>query len=389
MIIDSHVHIFPHLSGPCGFETAAQHMLYLQKFTADTPAQAARNARDGSVARDREAMKLWDDEKPGFDGAHDVNFRVGRFGRLEWTKGNDDYFIHLYSPSLQEMEAPAEFLLAEMDYAGVDVAVLQNAWLYGQLNGFFAEAVRKYPHRFVGSVQVNEARADRNSEIDELRRAVNDLGLRALYFANVRYFESGYQDQLDDEKFFPFWEEVRDLGIPVYWDLTATPFPGRPDASSFERFMEQMRRFDRWQAHFPSIPSILVHGVPLRYIRSGDGFKPIPDEIWNAWMRPNVHLEILFPMQVSHPAPGASAWEYPYPQVQPLIRELYRRLGAEKLVWGSDMPNTERNCTYRQALEYLTHYCDFISERDMSLIVAGNAVRLLKIGRPADPRVRQ
>lgn len=28
-------------------------------------------------------------------------------------------------------------------------------------------------------------------------------------------------------------------------------------------------------------------------------------------------------------------------------------MGGERLIWGSDMPNVERNCTYRQSLEYL------------------------------------
>ena len=60
-------------------------------------------------------------------------------------------------------------------------------------------------------------------------------------------------------------------------------------------------------------------------------------------------------------------------EAQPLIRELYQKLGASKLLWGSDMPNVERSCTYRQTLTYLTHHCDFISEADLDQIVGGNA----------------
>ena len=55
---------------------------------------------------------------------------------------------------------------------------------------------------------------------------------------------------------------------------------------------------------------------------------------------------------------------------------LYQKLGASKLLWGSDMPNVERSCTYRQTLTYLTRHCDFIPAADLDLIVGGNASAL-------------
>ena len=80
-----------------------------------------------------------------------------------------DYYVHLYAPSLQEMAAPPKFMLAQMDYAGVDVAVLQNVFLYGQLNNYLSEAIRRYPKRSVGQAQVNEGQLDQESQIEELQ----------------------------------------------------------------------------------------------------------------------------------------------------------------------------------------------------------------------------
>ena len=60
-----------------------------------------------------------------------------------------------------------------------------------------------------------------------------------------------------------------------------------------------------------------------------------------------------------------------------LVRQLYDTFGPNHLVWGSDMPNVLRFCTYRQSLDYLRRYCDFISAADMDLIVGGTAARLL------------
>ncbi len=376
VIIDIHAHIFPFLGGASGFDSVSTHLMYFQK-AASTPANAVRRVEDNAVV---EGQTLWDENEPGPRGAYDVNLRAGKFGRLEWTKDGINYYLQLWPPSLQDMTAPAEFMLSEMDYAGVDVAVLQNAFLYGQLNEYIAGAVRSYPNRFVGQAQINETEAYKESQIIELRRAVRELGLTGgLYYSDRRFWEKNYRDHIDDEKFFPFWEEVRGLGIPVFWCLSAIPNPEHPHKSSLERYLCQMRRLDNWLRRFPDIPVVLVHGVPFRVFRAGDNFLSIPDEIWDIWKKPNVHLEVLFPVQVSYPKAGASEWDYPYSQVRPLIRELHEELGARKLLWGSDMPNVNRNCTYKQSLDYLVRYCTFITPNDMDLIVGGNAARLLKL----------
>ncbi|MBA3506372.1 MAG: amidohydrolase family protein [Betaproteobacteria bacterium] len=85
-------------------------------------------------------------------------------------------------------------------------------------------------------------------------------------------------------------------------------------------------------------------------------------------------LEIMFPIA------WGGVWDYPYKEAHPLIRDLRDRLGAEKLLWGSDMPNLERFCTYRQSLHYVQRYCDFLSPSDMDRILGGNAARLYRIG---------
>ena len=81
-------------------------------------------------------------------------------------------------------------------------------------------------------------------------------------------------------------------------------------------------------------------------------------------------LELLFPLLY-----GAS-WDYPYAEARPIILALYEKLGASKLLWGSDMTNVERSCTYCQSLTYLTRACDFIPAGDLDRIVGTNANEL-------------
>lgn len=379
MIIDAHMHSFPCLKNGYGPRDRQTHFLYLQKFVSVAPAQDIRRLKDNFVVKDKEKWALWDENDPSPRGAYNVNFRVVNYGRLIWTKDGVDYYLQLYAPSLQQMKASPEFLLAQMNYIGVKKGILQNAWLYGQLNDYFGEMVKKYPDRFIGTVQVNEAFANQEDQIEELCRGVQDLGLKALYYANVRLFEMGFKVPLDDEIFHPFWNKVRELDIPVFWDITAIREHGDTSCTPYERFLIQMRRFKNWRKNFPEINCILVHGVPLRYIRKGDNFVTITDEIWKIWQKPNVFLELLFPMQVSHPIPGGNIWDYPYKEVHTVIKNLYAKLGPEKLVWGSDMPNTERNCTYKQSFQYLDKHCPFLSKEDKKLLFSSNITRIFKL----------
>ena len=75
-------------------------------------------------------------------------------------------------------------------------------------------------------------------------------------------------------------------------------------------------------------------------------------------------------------------WDYPYPEARDLIRDLRDRYGAGKLVWGSDMPNVERFCTYKQCLDYVRRHCDFLSGDEMKRILGGNVRELVGIGGP-------
>ena len=53
--------------------------------------------------------------------------------------------------------------------------------------------------------------------------------------------------------------------------------------------------------------------------------------------------------------------------------------GASKLIWGSDMPNVERFCTYKQSLDYVKRYCSFLKASEKDAILGGNVDKLLRI----------
>lgn len=345
MIIDTHAHVFPPLATACGWRTVKDHQNYLGAY-------------------------MWGMARAGAKRHHepppDINFRAGRFGRFLWTEDGVDYYRQFTPPALQNQASPPEYVIAEMVHAGVDMANLQQAKMYGKLNKYIAKCVRKYPNRFVGLAQLdNELEAYK--EISKLKRTVKELGFNGMLFEGSMFRVTDNPSGFNVSKFDSFWREVSDLGIAVYWQLVNQTVPA-------EMYMNLMRIFSAWAKRFPDIPSVLLQGLFAYPFRQENGEVRFPQELFDIFKQPNVYAEVTYGNQA-----GPMGWDYPFPQAQQLIRQLYEEIGPHKMLWGSDMPMTQRNCTYRQSLTYLKNYCDFIPAKDMELILGGNVARIMKI----------
>ena len=178
MIVDSHAHVFPPMGGPSGHPSAAEHLRYVQH-TIMTHHQPVRRVSDNVVVTHQ---TLFDGEDTALDAMYDVDFRGGGHGKFAWTSGGVDYLKQYLPPSMRDLESTPEFIIAQMDYAGVDRAVIQSGHLYGRLNDYIAEAVRRYPDRFWGLALVDEWNIDDPSEARSLDIAVDEYGLHALWF---------------------------------------------------------------------------------------------------------------------------------------------------------------------------------------------------------------
>ncbi len=359
MIVDSHLHIFPFLDGPCGFSSRELHLQYLQYYMVGH-SQPVRRVRDHSIVPDG-SLELYDQSAEGPHGLTDVNFRVERNGRFVWTQRGEDRYIHFMPPSLESNEATTAGILAQMAYVEIDVGVLQNAHLYGRLNDEFGRAIRDYPGKFVGLAEVEEFNAHTVSEIESLQHAARNLGLKGLYYANRSFLWDRYQHQLDDRIYDEFWATVQDLGLVVFWELAAIPAPTPAN------FLVEVDRVVRVQRRFPRIRSVLTHGLPV-----ADVLSPAPP-IERLLALENLIVELLYPIY------WGRNHDYPYAELRPVLRELHRQVGATRLCWGSDMPNVERNCTYRQSLEYIYRIGDFLPPADLDLILGDNLAGLLGI----------
>jgi predicted TIM-barrel fold metal-dependent hydrolase len=359
-IVDVHAHIFQPLAGACGFADAATHLLHQQRSMHVHRNQPYRRARDHALVTER---SLWDPEDPSTAGRRDVQFRAGRYGRFEWTIDGEDQYVQFLPPHMEDLSSPAETVVAQMDYAGIATAVLQNDAIYGNSAEDFAAAARAHPGRFIGLAQVQTAFGWQDAELQSLHHQVEQLGMAGLYFNLTALFRSGYAQAPNDPVFDPLWRSVAGLGIPIFWVHSA-----KSPIGSYE---DEVGTLTGIIERHPSIRHVLVHGLPTAMYTDEHDRVRLPDRIDWLMRQAPVWAELLYPIS------WGGRDEYPYVRAVEHFRQLLDSYGPDRFAWGSDMPNVERYCTYRQALTYVWDHAPFLSEEDRRKIFRENAVALM------------
>lgn len=175
-ITDSHVHIFPYLGGKLGYKSKALMLLYAQKLISEHK-EKIRKLEDYSISNEG---NIWDEDKPGINGKREVDFKVGKYGRYQWTINGSDYFKQYMPVHLQNMSSPPEFIITQMNYVGIKKAILQRGHMYGDLDEYYYSALRRYPDRLIGLIQLDESRAYCEDQIDKLNYSTSKLGLMGI-----------------------------------------------------------------------------------------------------------------------------------------------------------------------------------------------------------------
>ena len=144
MIGDSHVYTFLPVDDPRGYSSAEEHLGRVQ--TAH-----ARHHQPAFRLRDRapsSSLVLGPEEDGGPARLPDVDFRLDKAaGRVVWTADGDDHTKHYFPPNLRDLEFTPHSLISEMDYAGVDVALVHTDPMLVRDSTYLTESVGLYPDR--------------------------------------------------------------------------------------------------------------------------------------------------------------------------------------------------------------------------------------------------
>jgi len=276
------------------------------------------------------------------------------YGKISWGPRE----LQLLTPSANPTAFSPETLLAYMDWAGVDKAVLLQGGFYGDKNSYVASATARWPDRLVGAGYIDPCAADAEKVF---RRCVDELGFRILKFElSVETGLVGLHPQLrlDGESMSWIWDEAKRRDLVVTLDLGAVGSASY-QTDALRAILDRHPRLKVVIAHLAQPPIAAIDDSEL-------------DLRWEAQLllarRPNVWLDLS-----SLPGYAAAIEEYPYPTAQAYVRRAVELVGADKLLWGSDVPGVLPVATYPQLLGFVAQHCDFLADDDRKRILGLNA----------------
>lgn len=258
---------------------------------------------------------------------------------------------------------PAHDLLACMDAAGVDMAVLHTNDIWGM--EYAARMLREHGDRFIGVCKVDGAHAHTPRGLQAIEHHVAAEGFRGLYFDPWPPTLDAYSN-FHAPTYRPLWDLVDAMQLPICFVSYGTRSP--------DLFPNLVKLLDQ----YPELIITIVHGLYLRNAAPPDLFDNhggvnIDKEIIDLVNGFDVSLEIL--------AGYPGAWFGPN---DILIKALYDTFGPRKLYWGSEFtkamalsPEDARSARhYARQFNYLREHCPYISKPDLDWILGGNTARI-------------
>ena len=207
-------------------------------------------------------------------------------GDLSFVPHWMSHYVELYQAALK-VDLGVETLLASMEQNGIERAVMQAEWEFGDykhLNNAVHKIVTTYPDKFIGFCTVHP------EESKDMAAELRDWVAAGMRGVNLQPW--AYRMEAHDRRFYPVYEVANELGIPVTvhtsvnWTLTRPIFYGRPI------------NLDVVACDFPDLVLIASHG----------GWPWVNEMVAVAWKHPNVYIETgaVSPKYIGRPGTG---WE--------------------------------------------------------------------------------
>jgi predicted TIM-barrel fold metal-dependent hydrolase len=205
----------------------------------------------------------------------------------------------------------------------------------------------------------------------------------------VDFLDDGAADTMRAQARYPLMRGVRQQ---LHWhDNPLYRFAPRPDLMNDARFRNnlallqdhgwpfelqifaaQMPDCARLAHDFPAITFILEHaGMPKDWTPQGQ-------KIWREGMRrladhPNVSTKLS--------AFGTFLRRVDRPYIAEVVSETIAVFGADRCIWGSNFPIEKLWASYRDVFDAMTAALLPLSDADRTLILAGNAAKIYRLGR--------
>jgi len=267
-----------------------------------------------------------------------------------WSNDTNRYPLNPERPTLPEGNAAADFLLECLDEAGVAGALIVQPIVYGFDHKYVTECLRKWPDRFVGMCLINPKDPNAPAELERLVKAEGYRGVRV----NPGLFPQGVS--LDSDISNRIFEKAEELNIAIGFLIN----------------LEHFDAVDALMTRHPEVQVIIDHfgRCKAEDISANSPFQ----KLLSMARHPKLHIKISgFPVASSPKAEGVgerSEQDWPYRDVQPMVKRLIETYGAQRLMWGTDFPFIVRQCGYTRGLTLLSQETPGISPEDMEWLLS-------------------
>ena len=260
-----------------------------------------------------------------------------------------DSQVHIWAASTPERPWPARHgphrpvpfskddLLAEMNAAGVDRAVIVPPSWEGERNDLGLEAARLHPDRFAVMGRLDAESPGARDAIANWRAQPGMLGLRFTFHTPQ------LETPLTEGRIDWLWGAAEKAGVPLMVLVTH----------------DKVHLIDRIAERHPQLKLVMDHLSIRGRQKDEEAFAEL-DKLLAIARRANVAVKATA-------LPGYTTDSYPYRRLHPYLRRVYDAFGPKRIFWGTDL--TRMPCTYRQAVTMFTEEIPWLSAEDKEWIM--------------------
>ncbi len=260
--------------------------------------------------------------------------------------------------SFEHSSFPADALLASLDEARVDRAVLLQGPYYGEENAYVAEACRRHPRQLAGMAYLDPWADGAREGFDRLEGTAELRGVKLECSEPTGLVGLHPGRRLDEPGLGWLWQHLERSRKVLTLDL------GRPGTASYQTDAARAIAVSH-----PGLRIVVCHlGQPSAGVFADRRLRRAWEEQLSLGWLPNVWFDTA-----SLPAyvPGES---FPWPSAGAALRRALDIVGPGRLMWGSDIPGLLVHGSYAQLLAYAREALAFLPEADRDRVFGGNAL---------------
>ena len=271
-------------------------------------------------------------------------------GKAMWATGD---IADIVPEGYGDRDFTAESLLRLMDENGIEKAVLLQGGLLVFDNHYLYEVKGRYPERFQAAATLDPFCRSHERILHHL---IDDLGFKVFKFemsTGCGIMGEHPDFPLDAPFMMDIYREIAKMGGVVAFDL-GSPGDGSNQPEAVRRIADS----------FPDMKIAVCHLMsPRRNHR---------EQLINgltAMNRENIYFDLAALHWKVRPE------EYPFPTAQEFIRTALDIIGADRLMWGTDVPTTiaRPGLTVQMFIDYIK---DAVPADSVDRIFYSNAERL-------------